>query len=94
MWVLPLGQKEPLEEEMATHSSILAWSHQSKEIVKASGPVKKWTDVQGSGLQGSNPSNLFPFPYFRIKFPEEQDSDVPETTNFHWSWLPLLPPCM
>ena len=25
MWVLPLGQKEPLEEEMATHSSILAW---------------------------------------------------------------------
>ena len=25
MWVLPLGQKEPLEEEMATHSGILAW---------------------------------------------------------------------
>ena len=25
MWVLSLGQKEPLEEEMTTHSSILAW---------------------------------------------------------------------
>ena len=26
MWVGPLGQEDPLEEEMATHSSILAWS--------------------------------------------------------------------
>ena len=25
MWVQSLGQKDPLEEEMATHSSILAW---------------------------------------------------------------------
>ena len=24
-WVLPLGWEDPLEEEMATHSSILAW---------------------------------------------------------------------
>ena len=25
MWVQPLGQEEPLEEEMATHSSIRVW---------------------------------------------------------------------
>ena len=25
MWVQSLGGKDPLEEEMATHSSILAW---------------------------------------------------------------------
>ena len=25
MWVRPLGQEDPMEEEMATHSSILAW---------------------------------------------------------------------
>ena len=25
-WVLSLGQEDPLEEGMATHSSILAWS--------------------------------------------------------------------
>ena len=25
MWVLSLGQEVPLEEGMATHSSILAW---------------------------------------------------------------------
>ena len=24
-WVRPLGQKDPLEKEMATHSSTLAW---------------------------------------------------------------------
>ena len=24
-WLQSLGQKDPLEEEMATHSSILAW---------------------------------------------------------------------
>ena len=24
-WVLTLGQEDPLEKEMATHSSILAW---------------------------------------------------------------------
>ena len=25
MWVPSLGQEDPLEEEMATHSSILGW---------------------------------------------------------------------
>ena len=25
MWIQPLDQEDPLEEEMATHSSILAW---------------------------------------------------------------------
>ena len=25
MWVQSLGQEDPLEEEMATHSSIFAW---------------------------------------------------------------------
>ena len=25
MWVLSLGREDPLEEEMATHLSILAW---------------------------------------------------------------------
>ena len=24
-WVLSLGQEDPLEEEMSTHSSLLAW---------------------------------------------------------------------
>ena len=36
-WVLSLGWKDPLEKEMATHSSILAW-------------IIPWTEVPG-GLQ-------------------------------------------
>ena len=37
MWVLYLGQEDPLEKDMATHSSILAWRIQ-------------WTEESG-GLQ-------------------------------------------
>ena len=44
MWVQPLGQEDSLEEEMAIHSSILAW-----EI--------PWTEESGGlqpmGLQNS-----------------------------------------
>ena len=34
MWVQPLGQKDTLEKELATHSSILAW-----EIPRTEEPV-------------------------------------------------------
>ena len=27
-WVQPLGREDPLEKEMATHSSILAWTEE------------------------------------------------------------------
>ena len=37
MWVQSVGQGNPLEEEMATHSSILAW-------------ITPWTEETG-GLQ-------------------------------------------
>ena len=37
MWVQSLGREDPLEEEMATHSSIVAWKIQ-------------WTEQPG-GLQ-------------------------------------------
>ena len=44
-WVQPLDREDPLEKEMATHSSILAW-----EI--------SWTEepgrLQSMGSQGSN----------------------------------------
>ena len=31
MWVRSLGQEDPLEEQMATHSSILAWKISTEE---------------------------------------------------------------
>ena len=33
--VQPLGQEDPLEEEMATHSSILAWETPRTEVTVA-----------------------------------------------------------
>ena len=38
MWVRSLGQKDPLEEEIATHSSILAW-----EILWTEEPGGLWS---------------------------------------------------
>ena len=33
-WVQSLGQENPLEKEMATHSSILAWEiHEQRNLV-------------------------------------------------------------
>ena len=33
-WVCSLGQEDPLEEEMASHSSILAWKlHEQRSLV-------------------------------------------------------------
>ena len=44
-WVSSLGQEDPLEKEMATHSSILAW-----EI--------PWTEEPG-GLQSTGSQKVF-----------------------------------
>ena len=39
MWVRSLGREDPLEEEMATHSSILAWEISRTE--EPGGPQSK-----------------------------------------------------
>ena len=41
-WVQPLGREDPLEKEMATHSSILAWT-----ILQTGEPGR----LQSMGLQ-------------------------------------------
>ena len=43
-WVQPLGWEDPLEEGMATHSSILAWRKNSLSC------LLQWTEEPG-GLQ-------------------------------------------
>ena len=40
MWVRPLGQEDPLEEDMATHSSLLSWW------------IRGQTSLEGYGLWG------------------------------------------
>ena len=47
-WVQSLGQKEPLEKEMAIHSSILAWRTPWTEEPAGRG----WGLLQSQGLQG------------------------------------------
>ena len=44
-WVQSLGQEDPLEEEMAAHSSILTWGIPWTEEPMASihGVTKSWT---------------------------------------------------
>ena len=45
-WVQSLGGEDPLEEEMATHASILAWQIQWTEggwRVTVHGVTKSWT---------------------------------------------------
>ena len=38
MWVRALGQEDPLEKEMATHSSILAWESQRQRSLAGYSP--------------------------------------------------------
>ena len=53
MWVRALGWEDPLEEDMATHSSILAW-----RIPWTGEPDGLWST--GSQRIGHNRSNLAP----------------------------------
>jgi len=46
MWVPSLGREDPLEEEMATHSSILAWKilwrEESGRLQSMGSPRVRW----------------------------------------------------
>ena len=46
MWIQSLGQEDPLEKEMATHSSILTWEIPGTEEpggLQSMGSQKSWT---------------------------------------------------
>ena len=47
MWVQSLGQEDPLEEEMATHSSIFAWRIPWREE-----PGELWSTVSQKSRTG------------------------------------------
>ena len=49
MWIQSLGQEDPLEDEMAIHSSIPAWkSHGEKSLVSYSPKSRKESDMTES----------------------------------------------
>ena len=70
-WVWSLGQKDPLEEERATHSSILAGaSHGQEETGK----------LQSMGSQGAGhdwATNLSPSQFWILLLPKRPDTEVP-----------------
>ena len=48
MWVQSLGQEDPLEKEMTTHCSILAWRTPWTEEpggLQSCGVAKSWTQL-------------------------------------------------
>ena len=47
LWVLSLGWEDPLEEEMVTHSSILAWEIHGQRSLAGYSPWghKSWTQL-------------------------------------------------
>ena len=48
IWVQPWGWEDPMEKEMATHSSILAWKipwTQEPGGLQSMGVTKKWTQL-------------------------------------------------
>ena len=54
-WVRSLGRKDPLEKEMATHSSILAWRIPwTEEQAIVHGVTKSWTPLKRLSMQFKN----------------------------------------
>ena len=68
MWVQSLGREDPLEEEMATHSNILAWEIPCTEEpggLQSMGLQRvghKWATNQQQQQQWKKPPGLFSFP--------------------------------
>ena len=59
MWVQSLGREDPLEEEMATHSSILAWETPWTEEsggLQSMGSRKSWTTTERLNSSRNNKS--------------------------------------
>ena len=61
MWVWSLGQEDPLEEEIATHSSILVWKIPWTEELSGLQSIGSqtvgpdWVHTQGDSQEGKSP---------------------------------------
>ena len=58
LWVQSLGQKDPLEKEMAAHSSILAWKTGWTE--EPDGLQSKESQRVGHNLATERSTDIFP----------------------------------
>ena len=54
-WVRSLAQEEPLEEEMATHTSILAWNiHGQRSLADSPRGCKESDTTESAGEQSND----------------------------------------
>ena len=68
IWVSSLGQEDPLEEEMATHSSILAWKlHGRMSLAGYNSWVHKESDATYQLNDNSIQNEQLLIPYRKIK---------------------------
>ena len=89
MWVRSLGGEDPLEEDMATHSSILAWRIPWTEEPGGLQPVGSQSQTRLSehtqeegGLPAPNPSSLLPAPDHQCPIKENQICQSLRDTRF------------
>ena len=61
MWVRSLGQEDPLEEEIATHSNILAWGSHGQGSLVGYSPCscKEWTWMSEYELMQKRPEGYW-----------------------------------
>ena len=91
MWVQSLGQEDPLEEGMATHSSILAWRIPWIEEpggLKSIEVSKSWTSqrVELSKSSSQDLSTLAQYTKHTLKFAElPNHSHYPLPSRYHYS---------
>ena len=75
MWVWSLGQEDPLEEEMATHSSILAWK-------------TPWTEEPGGLTKSHKESDTTATEHMHAHDPLRGSHEVLSNAQFYISaWL-------
>ena len=76
-WVLSLGREDPLEKEMATHSTILAW-----RIPWTESTVAWWTTVHGVA-ESDTTKQLTHTQTHGVAKSQTRLSDLTFTFNFH-----------
>ena len=78
IWVWSLGQEDPLEKEMATHSSILAW-----RIPRTEEP----DGLQSIGSQRVRHNEVTNTLIFSHPSTHHQSISLPHCPQNHWLWL-------
>ena len=85
-WVWSLGQEDPLEKGMATHSNILPW-----RIWKTDEPGRLWS-VKSQRVRHDWATNTFTFRFF--VHPEEKIQMLRKDSKWHSGVVPFwLPHC-